>query len=164
MQYYGVFKWPRVDGIYGMELERMDDSWLQRSGKRLLGYGEHLPLQECVTARILLRQSATWLHPDHGQINGGDLMVVLHHGLVVRACIIDHDDQPDRLDQGKYNIHELGYALEERGLGTSKGIGRDCLIFFWYKVLFQRNPLSAFLNLILLAAYILNSIEDHLLY
>lgn len=119
--------------------------WLRETySQDLLGSyradGLKLPLVERVHARMLLRRSANWLSPYHGEINVRDIIVITKDSKVVRACIIDHGDQPgDRC----YDARELESALQERGLcGSQSNFGYlvDCAVFLWerfYQSVFQ---------------------------
>ncbi|KIV98535.1 uncharacterized protein PV09_09669 [Verruconis gallopava] len=167
LRYHGLSKWP--SGDYGLVLERIDQAWLKENYKHdILGIyredGMALPLVERIHARMLLRQSASWLSPYHGQINVRDIVVTIKQNTIIRACIIDHGDQPG---EDYYSTRELESVLEERGLLEFQGlvgylIGRG--LYFWYKVflLLPSTPGLALRNALLLVKDILNHIKDFL--
>ena len=151
LRYHGLGKWP--SGGYGLVLERIDKAWLKENyGQDVLRIhrddGMALRLVERIQVRMLLRQSACWLSPHHGQINVHDIVVIMKENAVIRACIFDHGDQPG---EDYHSNWELESVLEERGLLEFQGrfgylIGRG--LFFWCKVflLLPSTPTLALKN------------------
>lgn len=176
IKYYGGIKLDDLDFLgvfdvqgYGIVLERIDDKWLRSKRQTLLGKssaeGRNLPHAERILARMLLRSSAALLHPDHGQINEGDIVVILEDRAVARAFIIDHGDQPDRLSDGCYNITELNSVLQTRGLHEDSKLPRvfwDRAIFAAEKIIAMsvRQPSVAFGNLMLMCKDCVHQVQD----